>query len=217
MANKELIEFVKEGLERGQSREAISGALAKAGWKADEIKNAMFSFAEVEFPIAVPRPRPYLSARVAFLYLLFFIMLAIVAWSLGSLLFAMINSAFPDVAQNNDYLSTRTERQIRSGVSGLIVGAPIFFFLARLLSKARKKDPELQRSQIRKWLTYLTLVVAGATLVGDAISLVYNLLDGELSTRFTLKSLVIALIAGSIFIYFLKDAERDDKGGQDDE
>ena len=217
MANKELIEFVKEGLERGQSREAISGALAKAGWKVDEIKNAMFSFADVEFPVAVPRPRPYLSARVAFLYLLFFIMLAIVAWSLGSLLFAMINTAFPDVAQNNNYRSNWTERQIRSGVSGLIVGAPIFFFLARLLSKARKKDPELQRSQIRKWLTYLTLVVAGATLVGDAISLVYNLLDGELSTRFILKSLVIALIAGSIFIYFLKDAERDDKGGHDDQ
>jgi len=218
MANKELIEFVKEGLDRGESREAISTALTQAGWKADEIKNAMFSFADVAFPIAVPRPRPYLSARVAFLYLLFFIMLAIVAWSLGSLLFAMINTAFPDVAQNsNNYRGIRIERQIRSGISGLIVAAPIFFFLARLLSKARKKDPELQRSQIRKWLTYLTLVIAGATLVGDAISLVYNLLDGDLTTRFILKSLVIALIAGSIFVYFLKDAERDDKGGSDEQ
>jgi len=216
MANKELIEFVKEGLERGQSRDAISEALTQAGWKNDEIKNAMFSFADVAFPVAVPRPRPYLSARVAFLYLLFFIMLAIVAWSLGSLFFAMINTAFPDAAQqSNSYRGARTVRQIRSGVSGLIVGAPIFFFLARLLSKARKKDPELQRSQIRKWLTYITLVIAGATLVGDAISLVYNLLDGELSTRFVLKSLVIALIAGSIFVYFLKDAERDDDGGSD--
>jgi len=217
MANKELIEFVKEGLERGQSRDAISKALTQAGWKADEIKNAMFSFADVSFPVAVPRPRPYLSARVAFLYLLFFIMLAIVAWSLGSLLFAMINSAFPDVAKNNNYRGNWTTRQMRSGISGLIVASPIFFFLARLLSKARKKDPELQRSQIRKWLTYLTLVIAGSTLVGDAISLVYNLLDGELSTRFVLKSLVIAMIAGSIFIYFIKDAERDDEGGSDED
>jgi hypothetical protein len=216
MANKELIEFVKEGLERGQSREAISGALAKAGWKVDEIKNAMFSFADVDFPVAVPRPRPYRSARVAFLYLLFFIMLSIVAWSLGSLLFAMINMAFADVAQNNSNRNEWTKSEIRFGVSGLIVGAPIFFFLARLLSKARKKDPEIQRSQIRKWLTYLTLVIAGSTLVGDAISLVYNLLDGELTTRFVLKSLVIAVIAGSIFVYFLKDAERDDEGGTDD-
>jgi len=212
MANKELIDFVKEGLERGESREAISDALTQAGWKADEIKNAMFSFADVPFSVAVPRPRPYLSARVAFLYLLFFIMLAIVAWSLGSLLFAMINTAFPDVAKNNNYRASWTVRQMRFGISGLIVASPIFFFLARFLAKARRADPELQRSQIRKWLTYITLVIAGATLVGDAISLVYNLLDGELSTRFVLKSLVIAVISGAIFVYFLKDAERDDKG-----
>ena len=211
MANRDLIDFVKQGLENGQSREAISGALIQAGWKADEIKNAMFSFADVSFPVAVPRPRPYLSARVAFLYVLFFIMLTIVAWSLGSLLFAMINSTLPDVAKTNQYTGIRNVQQLRSGISGLIVASPIFFFLARFLSKARQKDPELQRSQIRKWLTYITLMIAGTTLVGDAISLVYNLLNGELSTRFVLKSLVIALIAGSIFVYFLKDAEREDK------
>lgn len=217
MANKELIEFVKESLENGQSRDSIADALRQADWKADEIKSAMHSFAEVEFPIAVPRPRPYLSARVAFLYLLFFILLAIVAWSLGSLLFAIINSTFPDAITAKKYSNIRIERQIRGGVAGLIVGAPIFFFLGRLLIRARKKDPELQRSQIRKWLTYITLVIAGATLVGDAISLVYNMLDGELSTRFILKSLVIALIAGSIFVYFLRDAERDVKGDSDAE
>ena len=217
MANKDLIDFVKQGLETGQSRKDISHALSQAGWKADEIKNAMFSFADVSFPIAVPRPRPYLSARVAFLYLLFFIMLAIVAWSFGTLLFAMINNVLPDVTKSNRYTGIRSVRQLRFGISGLVVAAPIFFYLARFLSKARQKDPELQRSQIRKWLTYITLVIAGATLVGDAISLVYNLLDGELSTRFVLKSLVVGAIAGTIFVYFLKDAERDDKGGDNAE
>ena len=171
----------------------------------------MFNFADVKFPVAVPRPRPYLSARVAFLYVLFFIMLSIVAWSLGSVLFAMINTALPDVAKSNQYTGVRNVRQLRSGISGLVVVSPIFFFLARFLSKTRKKDPELQRSQIRKWLTYITLIIAGTTLVGDAISLVYNLLNGELSTRFVLKSLVIAMIAGTIFVYFLKDAEREEK------
>ncbi len=210
MANKELIDFVKEGLESGQSRQSISDALRAAGWKTDEVKNAMHSFADVDFPIAVPRPRPYQSARVAFLYLLFFIMLAIVAWSLGSLLFAMINSAFPDAANSNQYTGLRVVRQMRSGIAGLVVASPIFFFLARFLSKARRKDPELQRSQIRKWLTYLTLVAAGSTLVGDAISLVYNLLNGDLSVRFILKSLVVAVIAGAIFIYLIRDAESGD-------
>ena len=168
MANRDLIDFVKQGLENGQSREAISGALIQAGWKADEIKNAMFSFADVSFPVAVPRPRPYLSARVAFLYVLFFIMLTIVAWSLGSLLFAMINSTLPDVAKTNQYTGIRNVQQLRSGISGLIVASPIFFFLARFLSKARQKDPELQRSQIRKWLTYITCLLYTSPSPRDA-------------------------------------------------
>jgi hypothetical protein len=217
MANKELTDFVKQGLEAGQSRAAISNALRAAGWKADEIKDALHSFADIDFPIAVPRPRPYLSARVAFLYLLFFIMLAIVAWSLGSLLFAMINMALPDAANRNTYRAHWTLRQMRFGIAGLVVASPIFFFLARFLSKARQKDPALQRSQIRKWLTYLTLVAAGATLVGDAISLVYNLLNGDLTLRFILKSLVVAGIAGTIFIYLMRDAESGDGEGAKNE
>ena len=100
---------------------------------------------------------------------------------------------------------------MRGGIAGLVVASPIFFFLARFLSKARQKDPELQRSQIRKWLTYLTLVAAGATLVGDAISLVYNLLEGDLTLRFVLKSIVVAMIAGAIFIYLIRDAESGDR------
>lgn len=212
MANKTLTEFVKDSLERGENRDAISSALVEAGWKADEVRAALSVYADVKFPVAVPRPRPYLSARVAFLYLLFFILLGIVSFSLGSVLFAFIEYFFPASTDTSSYRVSRLEQQIRSGVSGLIVGAPIFFFLVRILSKMRAKDPELQRSQIRKWLTYLTLVIAGTTLVGDAISLVYNLLDGEMTMRFFLKSMVIAVIAGSIFVYFIKDAERGDEG-----
>jgi len=212
MANKILADFVQKSMEHGQDRENITNALNQAGWKTNEVQDALALFSDVDYPIAVPKPQPYRSARIAFLYLLFFIMLGVISISLGNLLFALIETLFPDAAKPSDYIQIRNERQIRSGISGLIVGAPIFFFLARMLSKARQKDPELQRSQIRKWLTYLTLVIAGSTLVGDAISLVYNLLDGEMTTRFLLKSLVIALIAGVIFIYFIKDAERGDEG-----
>ena len=73
----------------------------------------------------------------------------------------------------------------------------------------------MQRSRIRKWLTYISLVIAGCTLVGDGISLVYNFLGGDLTTRFVLKSLVVAVIAGAIFTYFISDAEKGDKGDVD--
>ena len=43
--------------------------------------------------LAVPKPRPYVSAREAFLYFVLFMLLGIVAWNLGSLLFALIDTA----------------------------------------------------------------------------------------------------------------------------
>ena len=66
-------------------------------------------------------------------------------------------------------------------------------------------------SAVRRWLTYLTLFVAAAVLVGDMIALVYNLLGGELTLRFVLKVLVAAVIAGTIFGYYLMDLRREEK------
>ena len=47
-------------------------------------------------------------------------------------------------------------------------------------------------------------------LIGDFITLVYNLLGGELTTRFMLKVLTIAVIAGTIFFYYLPDLRLED-------
>jgi hypothetical protein len=51
----------------------------------------------------------------------------------------------------------------------------------------------------------LTLFVAGVFLVGDAATLVYNTLGGELTIRFVLKIATIAVIAGGIFTFFLSE------------
>ena len=215
MADKTLVEFVKQSLEQGQSRSAILDALTKAGWRKAEVDAALETFSDVAFPVAVPRPQPYLSAREAFFYLLFFILLGIVSFSLGSLLFALIEYGFPDKANANDYRVFRLESQVRSGVSGLLVATPLFLWLGYILRGARRRNPQMQRSRIRKWLTYVSLVVAGCTLVGDGMSLVYNFLGGDLTVRFVLKSAVVAVIAGAIFTYFIGDAEKGDQGDVD--
>ena len=212
MANKTLTDFVKEALERGQARDSIEDALQNAGWPQDEIRDALTVYADVEFPVAVPKPRPYRPAQIAFFYVLFFILLGVVSFSVGNIIFALIENQFPYPDGQSDWRMRNNESQIRGGISGLIVGAPLFFYLGRYLGKKRRANPELKRSQIRKWLTYLTLIVAGATVLGDSISLVYSLLDGDMTMRFFLKSLTVGLIAGGIFLYFIKDAERDDQG-----
>lgn len=212
MADKTLVEFVKESLERGEDKSRIAGALGEAGWRNADIDAALASFSDVAFPVAVPHPRPYLSAREAFFYLVFFILLGIVAFSLGSLLFALINQFLPDNTDLSDYRRVRNASSIRSGIAGLIVATPLFIWLARTLVRTRQRNPELQRSRIRKWLIYASLVIAAITLIGDAISVIYNFLSGEMTLRFILKALVVGLIAGSIFTYFIRDAEKGDEG-----
>jgi hypothetical protein len=203
MANVALDTFVRETLNRGESRERITAALLAAGWTRKEVEDALAGWAPTDLGIAAPRPKPYVSAREAFLYLVLFLLLGVVAWNLGSLLFALIDVAVADV------LDTQSrDTQIRGAISGLVVGTPLFAWLGWRIYKQRRANPAMQRSAVRKWLTYVTLVIAACVLVGDAIGIVYNFLSGELSTRLGLKLLVVAAIAGSIFAFFIRDAER---------
>ena len=168
----------------------------------------MSAFADVDFPVAVPKPKPYLSARQAFLYLISFIALYITAFSFGTLLFQFINNAFPDpIAFGRSF----SESSIRTALASIIVAFPLYLFLMRLLKKAEKKDPEQRQSKIRKWLAYLTLVIAAGIIIGDLITVLSGLLGGELSIRFALKALTVFVITGSIFGYYLRDLRREEK------
>lgn len=73
------------------------------------------------------------------------------------------------------------------------------------------KDPAKRASRLRKWLTYLTLFVAGMALVGDTAVLIYNMLGGELTIRFLLKVTAIAIIAGGMFWYFIGDMRKEER------
>ena len=206
----ELQQFVKEALEKRISRNQIQETLLLANWQAEEVKNALDLYADIDFPIAVPRRKPYLSAREAFLYLVLFLTLYVSAFSTGSLLFDFINRFLPD-ALNNGYSHDMGVQSIRTATASLIITFPLFLFISRLLAKAMRRDPEKRSSKIRKWLTYLTLFIAAGVIIGDLITLVSNLLSGELSARFMLKVLTVLLIAGSIFGYYLWDLRQDEE------
>jgi hypothetical protein len=216
MANQTLDTFIRDALNRGERRDRISTALISAGWTQREVSAALDDYAETDLGLAVPKPRTYVSAREAFLYLVLFILLGVVAWNLGSLLFALIDTAIADeLDQNYDgYAFIARETQIRQAIAGLVVGGPLFAWLALNIRKQRRTNPAMQRSRVRKWLTYITLTIAACTLIGDAIGLVYNFLAGELSTRLLLKLLVVAVLAGGVFFYFIRDAEEGDVNDQ---
>jgi hypothetical protein len=210
-AGDELTDFVRSALGRGVPRTQIEEALRKGGWSVDQIRGAMSAFADVEFPIPVPRARPYLSARDAFLYLVLFGTLYTSAFNLGNLIFEFINIGFPDPASPpfegyDEYVRGR----IRWAVSSLIVAVPVFLYTSWLTGREIRRDPAKRASKVRRWLTYLTLFVAACALIGDVTTLVYNLLGGELTVRFLLKVATVAVIAGTAFTYYLRDLRRDE-------
>lgn len=208
-ATQALDAFVRDALGRGQSKDAVGAALKAAGWTAEQIEDALDDYADVPFPVPVPRPRASVSARETFLYLVLFSSLFFAAWHLGSLVFDLINRAWPDPA-GNSYLFEQGARSLRWSTAAVLIAFPVFAFVAYRLGREIAKQPVKRLSPVRRWLTYLTLFVAAATLIGDMTTLVYNVLGGEMTLRFALKVLVVAAIAGTIFGYYLWDLRREE-------
>jgi hypothetical protein len=210
IATRDLELFVREALAAGQSRPAIEAALAQAGWPPEQVDDALGAYADVAFPVPVPKPRPYLSAREAFLYLVLFATLYVSAYHLGSLLFDLINHALPDPA-DQQYRLMQLGASMRWSVASLLVAFPVFLFVARLLGRELARNPAKRLSVVRRWLTYMTLFLAAGIVIGDLITAVYNVLGGELTLRFSLKVLVVGAIAGTVFAWYLHDLRREER------
>jgi hypothetical protein len=198
---QELELFARQALLQGLDRESIAKALVDAGWTSEQARSAIDAFADIPFPVPVPRPRAQLSAREAFLYLVLFSTLYLSSYHLGSLLFDLINRAYPDTTVQT--FDRSIADSMRWSVSYLIIAFPTFLFVAHYVGKDVSKRPVKRLSPIRRWLTYLTLFIATGVLIGDLATLVYSVLAGELSIRITLKVLVVVLIAGTVFGYYL--------------
>ena len=212
MADTRLNDFIDSALRAGKSRNEIADALVSAGWPREQIADGLKCFADVSFPVPVPKPRAQLSARDAFLYLLMFGTLYVCAFQMGNLLFDFINLAFPD--ELREFEARAAGPSIRWATASLIIAFPLFLWLHTKLQREVQRVPARRQSAVRRWLVYLTLLIAASVLLGDLITLVYNLLSGELSVRFVLKVLVVAAIAGCGFGYFLRLIRQDGVEGE---
>jgi len=141
--------------------------------------------------------------RDVFLYLLMIVVLGTAAANLGTILFQFINLYIPGAAGYN-YLGS-AQSAIRWSVSSLVVVFPVLVWLIRFLNRDMAAHPEKRDLKIRKWLLYLTLFVAGLTVIGDLVTLVYTFMQGDLTMRFVLKVAVVFWLSGSIFYYFIHD------------
>ncbi len=197
----ELTGFVKDALARGVARQEVAQVLGRAGWDAARVRAALAGFADLAFPIPVPKPRPYWSAREAFLYLLLFGALYLSAYHAGSLLFVFIDRAFPDPKATARAITFLGE-QLRWSGATLVVSLPIFLYVSVLTNREIAKEPSARDSKVRRWLTYLTLLVAACTAFGDVITLIYTVLGDDLTARFVLKASTVGVVSGAVFAYY---------------
>jgi competence protein ComGC len=118
-----------------------------------------------------------------------------------------INVLFPDPI---DYFYGVTET-VRTCMAILLISLPAYIFTSWLLGKDLKAMPEKREMGLRKWLVYLTLFLAGITIVVTLIVFLNNFLGGELTARFSLDMLLILLVAVAIFGYYMWDLKRKDR------
>jgi hypothetical protein len=146
------------------------------------------------------------TPRDFFLHLGAFGALYLAATALITLLFQLINYTFPDPLYAPYYSGYDPYAGIlRFAIASLIILVPLFLYLMRVIQAAARREPERHSLGIRRWLTYITLFVAGATITGDLITLLYSFLGGELATPFLCKILVLLAIMGINFWYFILD------------
>ncbi|WP_341234954.1 DUF5671 domain-containing protein [uncultured Sulfitobacter sp.] len=199
----ELSLFIRDALVAGKSRADITGALIHAGWSEAEITDALGAWAETAFTPPVPRPVQTVSARDFFVYALTFGILLVGAVNLVIVLQVLVDLLF----EEDGYAAFG---RFRFGVSVLIVTAPLYLWLTLRERGRLARDPALHRSAIRKWLTYIALLLAAGTLLGDLIATIYALLTGDFTAQFMLKAGIVGLVAGGIFLFYYNAIRQED-------
>lgn len=207
-ATSPLAVYVESRLRGGVSREVIRDELLAVGWTEEEA-DAAYRNGLVALGIPLPEAGNRLAAEkksstVDIVINFFsFILLGIVATALGTLWFQIVERAFPDplaaIGGDGQWGLTRA---IHYAIASLVIAFPLYLVTLRLWFRKFREDENRSESALSRWLTYLVLLVASVTIVGDLITVLFRLLQGEYSVRFLLKALVILVIASLIFGFY---------------
>jgi hypothetical protein len=202
MNSNELQPFIDAAKDRGAGDEFLANLLTRRGWPAGDVYAALGEWWERSTGVAVPARRSAAeNARDAFLYLLAFSTLATWASALGSLWFRLIEYWLPDAVTAPYVYNFRST--VTWQMACILVALPVYLFVMRIILRETRANPERIESGVRKWLTYIALLLTATGLVCDLVTFVDFLLRGEITVRFVLKCAVVLAICGSIFWYYL--------------
>ncbi len=146
------------------------------------------------------------QAKYAFFYVISLISLIALATAVGSILFQIINKNVVDVL--GELRGSYSSSSLRFALASIIISAPVYYYVAYLINKSLFKGELEKESEIRKWLSYLILLISFVVMSGWFVGIVFNFLDGELTLKFILKALVAVGITATIFSYYFYDLKR---------
>lgn len=148
------------------------------------------------------------SPNFAFWYLLSLVALVFVSFSVGAIVFQIINKYVADVV-TNVYESRVSMELLKFAISALIVATPLYFWMQSLIAKNLKSGELDKEMGVRKWLTYFILLIAAVVVLGYLIAVINSLLDGEIKAKFILKTLTVIAIATIVFSFYFYDIKRE--------
>jgi len=200
-------EFAAKRMEAGVSRAEVREELIAVGWSEGEA-DAAFRDGAVRLGAPVPAAGRQTSGRKSstvdiILNLFSFILLGILIFALGALFFRIVDRYFPDPLVSTGVSRRRAiSEAIHYAIAALVVAFPLYAAVMRVWFRRFRTDDVLTESRLSKWITYLVLLAASVTIVGDLISVFFTALQGELSVRFFLKALTVLVIAAGIFGFY---------------
>jgi hypothetical protein len=141
------------------------------------------------------------NAKFAFWYMLSLVALVFMSIATGVIVFQIINQQLVDVLKN----TLPSQETLKVAISAVIISAPIFYWLTRLIRRAMAKGQLSAEASIRRWLTYFILFVSAVVAIIWLIMTINSFLNGELTLKFILKALTVLAITASIFTYYFYD------------
>ncbi len=202
-SSQHLQEFIAAAKEHGASDESVVAIMENAGWPKEEIWGALGHRYESLSGVPIPlRKKTATPAKDAFLYLLSFSTLATWTISLGSICYSLIDDWIRDPLARNNY-GVNLSYEISTQLACLLVTFPLYLFVMRVILSDTRQAPEKLDSSVRKWLTYIALLIAVGVMIGDVVTFLAFYLRGELTSRFVAKVAVTLLISGGVFWYYL--------------
>ena len=118
-----------------------------------------------------------------------------------ALSFAIIETLFPTVGEGYS-LFAYPNSQVRFPVALLIVAFPLYVWLSIMVERGIA-DPALRGAfRTRKWLIYITIAAASATIAFTAVQVLFSYLNGDITIRFALRALVVIFVAAAVVTYY---------------